>query len=183
MHIHRTHLKNVLLLFLTVGVPLIIAIIFAKDLQQIESIVRMAGLWGPIISISLFLLFAFTPLPAEPLALINGVVFGPVLGSVLNLLGNTVATFVEYFVGTRMSAATDFEPPHKKLPARLQQFSPDSLWFLIGVRFVPQFGSKIVSFTAGIYGVKLWRYFWTSLVANIAGSLLFALTGFGIIHL
>lgn len=180
---HKPHIRNILLLILTIGLPLSVAFVFARDLKQIEEIVRSAGLFGPVISIFLFVLFGFTPLPAEPLAVINGIVFGPLEGSILNLIGNSAASFIEYYVGTRMGSAGHFESPMSKLPKSLQRFSPNSLWFLIGFRFIPQIGGKIVSFGAGILHVPIRRYLWTSILANAVGSLLLAFTGFGILHL
>lgn len=179
----KTHIRNLLLLILTLGLPLILVVLIGRDFQSLENLVRSAGAWGVFLSISLIVLFGFTPLPAEPLAVMNGILFGPMQGALLNLVGNMIASLVEYYVGTRMTRATNFESPLNKLPLRLQKFSPDSLWFLIGFRFIPQVGSKIVSFGAGIFQVPIYKYVWTTFLANLVGSILLALAGFGIIHL
>lgn len=179
----KPHIRNLILLILTIGLPLTIAFLFANDISQIEDIVRSSGLFGPLISIFLFILFGFTPLPAEPLAVMNGIIFGPLEGSILNLVGNSAASIIEYYVGTRMGQAGNLESPLSKLPTPLMKFAPTSLWFLIGFRFIPQVGGKIVSFGAGIFQVPLRRYLWTSIIANSIGSLLLAFTGFGILHI
>lgn len=178
----KTHIRNLLLLILTLGLPLVLVLLIGRDLQTLENIVRSAGVWGFLLSISLIVLFGFTPLPAEPIAVMNGILFGPVQGAVLNMVGNMIASLIEYYVGTRMTKATNFESPLNRLHPRLQKFSPDSLWFLIGFRFIPQVGSKIVSFGAGIFQVPIGKYVWTTFLANLVGSVLLALAGFGIIH-
>ena len=162
---------------------IIFVILIAKNVSVVEHYLRAIGIIGPLISILLYGILSVTPIPSDPLSVINGAIFGPVWGSLISWMGNNLAAAVEYTIGKGVNVVTDFDNQKQKLPLGLNKFKPDSLWFLIGVRFLPQFGGKITSFVAGIYHVPLIKYLWTAAIANLVGSILFALGGYGLLQL
>jgi uncharacterized membrane protein YdjX (TVP38/TMEM64 family) len=98
-------------------------------------------------------------------------------------MGNNAAAMVEFFISRDIKRATHFDVQKKKLPLWLKKMPVTSLWFLLGVRFIPGFGGKVVSVMAGVWGVRWWRFLWTTAVANIVGSLLYALGGWSLVKL
>ena len=77
----------------------------------------------------------------------------------------------------------DFEKKKEKLPARLNQLPINSPIFLMAVRAIPGFGPKFVSLASGVYQVPLSTYLWTTMVANLVGSVIIVLAMSGIITL
>ena len=53
----------------------------------IENWVRSLGSWGVVGSIALMVAHSFLPFPAELIAVANGMVYGPVWGSVITWVG------------------------------------------------------------------------------------------------
>jgi uncharacterized membrane protein YdjX (TVP38/TMEM64 family) len=155
----------------------------AKNMSDFEGALKSAGLFGPILAVLLYGILSVTPVPTDPLTVACGALFGPIWGSVISWLGNTFAAVIEYYLGKGVSSLADFESKRKSLPFGLGAYPVDSPWFLIGGRMVPGFGSKIVSVMAGIYNVGLWRYTWTAGLANILGSVLYAIGGSGLLSL
>jgi uncharacterized membrane protein YdjX (TVP38/TMEM64 family) len=176
-------IRNITIILLTFGLPLVLIIIFRHDLKNVEKFVPTTGVLGPLLSILLMGILSATPIPTDPIVILNGAIFGPWIGILVSWMGNNLASFIEYFIGRGLSQIADFEKIKKKLPFGLSRFPADSVWFLLCGRFVPQFGGKIVSLTGGFYRVPMTRYLWTAILSNLLGSILLAYGGYSILHL
>ena len=158
----------------------LIAIFVTTDLNKIKAFIEQAGAWGVVISILLYAVLGVTLIPSEPLTLFIGALFGPLLATLIAGVGNTLAAFVEYYLGTHIGSATNFIDKKNKLPFGLGKLKIESPLFLVGARMIPGYGAKIVSMLAGIYRVPLLRYLWTTAIPIFLGSAIFAFGGFGI---
>jgi uncharacterized membrane protein YdjX (TVP38/TMEM64 family) len=159
---------------LSVLLSLLVAIYIGKHVTVVEQTIARIGLLGPLISIALQALLGASPLPTEPLTVINGVVFGPVRGALYSWIGYMLAALIEYSIGTNIRRATDFETQRTRLPLGLGRFPADSPWFLTLARIVPGYGPKMVGLMGGMYRVPLWRFVWTAAIPNLIGAALFA---------
>lgn len=154
-----------------------------RHYEVVEIWIRSAGWWGPLVAIGLYALLSLTPIPSDPLTLINGVIFGWGPGLMISWMGNNAAALVEYLIFRDVQSLTQFSAEKKSLPKWLKRWPVQSPLFLIGGRFVPGFGGKIVSVMAGMYKVPWWRFLWTTAVANLIGSIGWAAGGWGLIKL
>jgi uncharacterized membrane protein YdjX (TVP38/TMEM64 family) len=154
----------------------------AKNVEIIGKFITSVGIFGPIVSILLYGALSVTPIPTDPITVINGALFGPVVGSLVSWWGNNLAAFLEYFLGRGIRNITNFDKVRKKLPLGIGKLPVDSVGFLLFGRFVPQVGGKIVSLMGGVYHVPLKRYMWTAAVSNLIGSILFALGGWSFLR-
>jgi uncharacterized membrane protein YdjX (TVP38/TMEM64 family) len=177
----RQHLP-VLLLILSFGGAVGLVVYIARHREIVEAALQSLGAAGPVISVILYSILAFSPIPADPLTLINGALYGPIWGSLVAWIGMTGAAAVEYLVGTWIGDAAEFEDKRENFPFGLGNLPVDSPWFLLGGRLLTGAGSKIVSYLSGIYRISLWRYFWTSAVSTLFGSVIFTLIGIGLIN-
>ncbi len=175
--------QTILVLVLSVVLSAILAIYIGNHILAVEDFIGHLGVAGPLVSIALQTLFGASPIPTEPLTMINGAVFGPLLGALWSWIGYMLASLVEYYIGAHLSHATDFEERRHELPFGLGRFPADSPWFLSLARIVPGYGPKMVGLVAGMYRVSLWRYTWTAAIPNLIGAMAFAYGGFGLIHL
>lgn len=154
--------------------------VFGMNMQNTHAFVMNLGIWAPVISILLYGFLSLTPLPAEPLSIANGALFGPFVGIIVNFLGNNFAATVEYAVGRDILLSGQKKKnvfKKTKLPGILGKIPADSVWFLLLGRAIPGYGSKVVSFAGGVYQVSLIKYAWTTALMNLLGSILLALSG------
>ena len=180
---NKRNLLTWILLLGSIGLSVTV-IIFARDHEnQIAAVIRRVGLLGPVVVIALYGLLGASPIPSEPLTVINGVLFGPFLGTIIAGTGNTLAAIVEYFIGSKIGDAADFEEKRHDLPLGLGRLPVDSVWFLLGGRMVPGYGAKVVSIMGGLYGVSMWRYVWTTALPTFIGAAIFAYGGFEVLKL
>jgi uncharacterized membrane protein YdjX (TVP38/TMEM64 family) len=171
-----------IVLILSFGAAVALLIYIARHQEAVKGFIQGLGIAGPIVSILLYGILAVSPIPADPLTLVNGAVFGPVWGSLIAWTGMNFAAMVEYFVGTRIGSAADFEERRENLPFGLGKLPVNSPLFLLGGRLLTGAGSKVVSYLSGIYRISMWRYLWTTSLSTLFGSLIFALSGAGLLN-
>ena len=174
-------IRNIIIVVLTSALPIVLIIIFSREIKSIEKFIPSLGVYAPVVSILLMGLLSVTPIPTDPIVILNGAIFGPFIGVLVSWLGNNLASVIEYYLGRGFSELADFEKTRKKLPFGLGRFPADSVWFLVFGRFVPQFGGKVVSLAGGFYRVPLPRYLLTAFLSNLLGSLLLAMGGYSLL--
>jgi uncharacterized membrane protein YdjX (TVP38/TMEM64 family) len=173
-------LQGWITLALTVVIALAIAIYIGQHVTEVETFIGEMGVLGPVISIALQTLFGASPIPTEPLTMINGAVFGPLRGTIFSWIGYMLASLIEYWIGMHLSHIADFEERRHKLPLGLGKFPADSPWFLMLARIVPGYGPKMVGLMGGMYRVPLWKFIWTGAIPSLIGAALFAYGGAGL---
>ena len=179
----KTSVMTWTMLLLGFGAAIGLVVYIARHQATVKNIIQGLGAAGPLVSILLYGILAVSPVPADPLTLISGAVYGPIWGGVVAWIGMIVAALVEYFIGTRIGDATEFEQKREDLPFGLGDLPVDSIFFLLGGRFLTGTGSKAVSYLSGIYRISLWRYIWTTSVSTLLGAFIFALGGAGLLKL
>ena len=175
-------IRNIFIAIFTLGLPVALIIVFQNDIKYIEKLIPSTGLWGPLLSILLMGILSATPIPTDPIVILNGAIFGPWIGVLVSWMGNNLASVIEYFIGRGLGEIADFDKIKKRLPFGLGSFPADSVWFLLFGRLIPQFGGKIVSLTGGFYRVPIVRYLWTAFLSNLLGSILLAYGGYSLLH-
>ena len=175
--------KNTIWAILGTATLIVAVYLLSRHSQFIEVILLKSGAWAPIVAIILYPLLAPTPITTDPITLVVSVVYGPFLGVVIALVGNILSALVEYYIGTKIQKATNFEKNKEKLPLGLGKLPVNSIAFLVFGRMIPGYGSKVISILAGMYKVPMKRYLWTTAVTILLGSILLAYGGFEIIKL
>lgn len=173
---------HLLIALITFSLPVALLIFFRQDFIAIERLIPTTGIAGPLFSVMLMGILSATPIPTDPIVILNGAIFGPFVGILVSWMGNNLAALIEYFIGRGLRQVTTLYRQDKKLPFGLSRFPADSTVFLIFGRFVPQVGGKVVSLAGGVYHVPLGKYLWTTLVSNLFGSVLLSLGGYTILH-
>lgn len=174
---------TVVIIILALGLSAALMVFVSRNMETIEHLISRLGVVGPLLSIALYGVLGASPVPSEPLTVVNGAVFGPLMGTVIAGTGNTLAAVVEYYIGAGIDNAADFAEKREDLPFGLGRFPADSIWFLLGGRLIPGYGAKVVSVVGGMYRVPLWRYLWTTAIPTFLGAAMFAYGGFSLLKL
>ncbi len=119
-------------------ISLIIVIYFlSKHTHLITELLLKSGALAPIVAILLYPLLAPTPITTDPITVIIGVTYGPLIGASIAWVGNTLAAIVEYYLGHRLSKVTNFDKGKEKMPFGLGKLPVDSPAFLVFGRMIP----------------------------------------------
>ncbi|MBV8489709.1 MAG: TVP38/TMEM64 family protein [Candidatus Eremiobacteraeota bacterium] len=129
---------------------------------QVEHEIRTLGVLAYPLAIAIFALVASAPFSVtDALAVMNGAIFGPVVGSLVNAIGLVLAAMLGYWVNLRASHLLDLHAYLQKLPAWVKRFPVGSPAFLIAVRVIPGFGGTVATASAAAFKVPMWVHVWT----------------------
>jgi uncharacterized membrane protein YdjX (TVP38/TMEM64 family) len=152
--------------------------------QSIEDTIVSWGPWGALVSIGLMVLHSFIPFPAEFLAIANGMLYGPFLGTLITwsgaMLGALLAFGLSRFLGRRfverMLAGGSM--------VRLEAWTDErAVHWIFLARFVPVIAFNLVNYAAGLTRVGWWTFIWTTAIGILPMTALMVTMGASIHHL
>lgn len=152
-----------------------------ESFQQIGFWLEAAGGWAYLLAPLLMAVVAVLPIPAEFPAMLNGALFGPIVGTFVTYLGALTGAQVSFEVARRLG-----RPAAERLinPSTLEKADgyvlDASWWGLLLPRFIPLIAFTALNWGAGLTPVSRWRFFWTTAVGILPGALLFTVSGSGI---
>jgi uncharacterized membrane protein YdjX (TVP38/TMEM64 family) len=170
-------------LFIILLVSFVSLFMLRQDTSGLLSIIQKYQNLSVVISLSLYTLLGATLIPSEPVTLFLIKLYGPFLAMAVATIGNTLAAFLEFFIGGNIGDLAEFEKRKARLPFHLGNLPVQSPLFILLVRMLPGFGSKFVSLACGIYRVPLFTYTWTTVLSNLVGAALVVAGGYGLLKL
>jgi uncharacterized membrane protein YdjX (TVP38/TMEM64 family) len=146
---------------------------------QIESFIRSIGpgVAVPIATV-IFAVVASAPFSVtDALAIMNGAIFGPLWGSVINAVGIVIAGGIGYWVNRHATHLLDLDAALARLPAWVKRFRVGSPMFLIAVRVIPGLGGTVATASAAAFRVPVWIHILTMSAVAIPICTLLAIFG------
>ena len=144
-------------------------VVGSGDQARIGDYLRAYGAWGPVISLALMVGQAIVaPIPGSLVVFANGIAFGTFWGTVLSVVGQTLAAMVCFWIARVLGRGP--------VEAMVGRFGLDSLdhWFgkwgapsIVLLRLVPGVAFDGVSFGAGLLNIR----FRTFVIATVVGVL------------
>jgi uncharacterized membrane protein YdjX (TVP38/TMEM64 family) len=128
---------------------------------DVESFARAWGGWSAAAAILLMVLHSFVPLPAEVIALANGMMFGPVWGVAVTWVGAMLGALLAFALARRLGrpAVRRLVPERHWRAIEGWQGRPATLLLL---RLIPVISFNIINYAAGLAGVGWWSFAWTT---------------------
>jgi uncharacterized membrane protein YdjX (TVP38/TMEM64 family) len=134
----------------------------------VEREIRSLSLSAYPLAIAIFAIVASAPFSVtDALAIMNGAIFGPVKGSLVNAVGLVFAALIGYWINRHASRMLDLDAYLERVPAWVKRFPVGSPAFLIAVRIIPGFGGTVATATAATFRVPIWVHVWTMCLVAI----------------
>ena len=128
----------------------------------VEREIRSLGPFAYPLGIAVFALVASAPFSVtDALAVMNGAIFGPVVGSIVNAIGLVLAALLGYWINRHASEMLDLDAYLRRLPGWVTRFRVGSPAFLLAVRVIPGFGGTVATASAAAFRVPVWVHVWT----------------------
>ncbi len=123
-------------------------------------------------------------MPGIVFAIVAGVAFGPVLGTILCLVAATIGASLSFLVGRFF--LKDSLKPRIERSATLKRFlfddaNQNSVYMLAVTRLVPLFPYNLQNFAYGITDIGFWPYTFWSFVFMIPGTALYTVAAAGFV--
>jgi len=170
--------KALLLLLIIAGVTLVILNRDILDAKQLEQWVQGAGIAGPIVFILIYATGTVLFFPGTILTFAGGALFGPVLGSVYNLIGATIGALIAFLVARYL--ASDWA--EQKAGGKIKQLKhgiEDEGWkFVAFLRLVPLFPFNVLNYALGITRIGALPYTLASFIFMIPGCIAYTYIGY-----
>lgn len=164
----KLYLKLALLVLL--GVSGIFAVLFTPlgELFEKQRMIAFFGelsgeWWAPLLLIGLYSVVAPAGLPASPLLVSGGMVFGFWYGSLYNVLGLVLGAMVSFWVGRALGRDAVVQLAGARLRKVEALFERRGFWPLVQIRFLPV-PFSVVSYAAALAGVSNFQYFITTVI-------------------
>lgn len=151
------------------------SVLSSGDQQEIGDYLRSFGIWGPVISLGLMIGQAIVaPIPGSLVVFANGIAFGTFWGTVLSVVGQTLAAIVCFGIARIVGRG-----PVEALVGRFGLQSLDrgfgrwGAYSILLLRLVPGAAFDGVSYGAGLLDIRFRTFVLATIVGIIPQSLFY----------
>lgn len=148
-----------------------------ENLATLRRWVEGYGPRGPALFISGYVLLEMAFVPALPLTVLGGVVFGPVWGTAYVSIASTLGAALAFLIAryAARGAVDRWVARHPRL-ARLDTVVAEHGWrILVITRLVPIFPFNLQNFAYGVTRIPFWQYVWLSWLCMLPGTVAYTL--------
>ncbi|WP_200239261.1 TVP38/TMEM64 family protein, partial [Thiohalocapsa halophila] len=148
------------------------------DAAALEAWVSGAGAAGPLAFIGLYAVATVLFLPGAVLTLAGGALFGPLWGTLYNLIGAPLGAALAFLIARYL--AHDWVQARVKGPlGRLMQGVEAEGWrFVAFTRLVPLFPFNVLNYALGLTRIGFLPYCFATLAFMLPGALAYTYLGF-----
>ncbi|MCA1991773.1 MAG: TVP38/TMEM64 family protein [Coleofasciculus sp. S288] len=150
------------------------------DQEQLQTWLKQAGLWAPVIYIVLYTVGTILILPSTPLNLSGGAIFGAWWGTLWTTIAAVIAAVVAFaFTRTvgRDVVARKFAGRWEAMDAEMRQ---GGLFYMFAIRLLPIIPYGLVNFAAGLTSIRFKDYLMGTVLGTVPGILPFVMMGSGL---
>lgn len=159
------------------GTPAL-ALGFELSTEAVENLIRSWGAWGVVGSIGLMVIHSFVPFPSEILAIANGMIYGPIWGSLVTWVGAMLGAFLAF--GLARSLGRPFLHRLVRAPRR----EAIDAWTgrqggvaLLISRLIPVIAFNLINYAAGLTNMSWWTFTWATGLGILPLTVLMAIFG------
>jgi len=172
-------------LFRIIGLIFLIAIIGITLWQSksidAEAIAQRIEDFGPLAWLVFMLLYAVGTVfffPGSVLTLAGGALFGPVLGTFLNLTSATIGAALAFIVARYLASEWVEEKTGGRLKQLKEGVEKEGWRFVAFVRLVPLFPFNLLNYALGLTRIRFVHYLLATYVCMLPGALAYTYLGY-----
>ncbi len=176
-------MKNKLIrigLFLLLATGIAFAIIYRDQFNAeiLENWVKEAGAAGPVIYILIYAVGTLFFLPGSVLTLTGGALFGPVMGTFVNLTGATLGALGSFLVARYLAHEWVENKTGGRTKTLMDGVEAEGWRFVAFVRLVPLFPFNLLNYALGLTPIKLLHYVVATYVFMLPGAIAYTYLGY-----
>ena len=146
-----------------------------------EAFVDRLGLWSFVLAPLLMIVVAILPIPAEFPAMLNGMIFGPLIGTTITWLGAIVGAWISFELARRFGRPLTERFVKSALLERANRVVASAGWpGLLTRRLIPAVAFTALNWGAGLTTVRRWTFLWTTTLGILPGAIVFTVSGTGV---
>lgn len=146
-----------------------------------EALVDRLGPWSFVLAPLLMIVVAILPIPAEFPAMLNGMIFGPLIGTTITWLGAIVGAWISFELARRFGRPLTERFVKSTLLERTDRAVDSAGWpGLLTLRLIPAVAFTALNWGAGLTTVPRWTFLWTTTLGILPGAIVFTVSGTGV---
>jgi len=149
-----------------------------ETVEDTVELIRSWGAWGVVASIGLMVVHSFVPFPAEIVACANGMIYGPLWGTVVTWVGAMLGAALAFGLARMLGW------PFVRRLLSAEQYERLAAWSrhrgaaaLLISRLIPVIAFNLINYAAGLAGVSWWTFLWTTGLGILPLTALFTIMG------
>ncbi|HGF2108748.1 TPA: TVP38/TMEM64 family protein [Escherichia coli] len=145
------------------------------DLPHLQTLIRQSGLFGYSLYILLFIIATLFLLPGSILVIAGGIVFGPLLGTLLSLIAATLASSSSFLLALWLGRdlLLKYVGHSHTFQAIEKGIARNGIDFLILTRLIPLFPYNIQNYAYGLTTIAFWPYTLISALTTLPGIVIY----------
>lgn len=166
-----TILRIAALVAVVAAIIWVAATVRLPDLDDLRAQIEGFGWWSWLVFVAAYAVVALTPIPVTIMALVGGLLFGVLAGSLLSVVGAVIGSIGAYWIARAVGRTTVMRllgRHAQKLEDRLDESSGFAAVFTL--RVMPGMPYWPVNYGAGALGVPSRVFSIASLVASVPGQ-------------
>lgn len=150
-------------------------------LDSVVQFIENSGALVYVLAPLFMVVVAILPIPAEIPAMLNGMVFGPVLGSLVTWSGAVVGATLSFELARRYGRPLGERILKAEALAKADRVVLSAGWpGMLMLRLIPTVAFTLVNWAAGFTPIRRWTFIWTTAVGIVPGCLVFSVSGSGL---
>ena len=148
---------------------------FINDLPHLQALIRQSGIFGYSLYILLFVIATLLLLPGSVLVIGGGIIFGPLLGTLLSLVAATLTSSVSFLIARWMGRdlVLKYVGDTTVFQAIEKGIARNGIDFLILTRLIPLFPYNIQNYAYGLTAIAFWPYTFISTFTTLPGIFIY----------
>lgn len=175
---------NKRLLQISMAVALVLAIAAAIyyrdsfDVDLIEQWINQAEGWAPFVFILIYIIATVLFLPGSVFTLAGGVIFGPVLGVLYNVIGATIGAALSFLIARYLASNWVSARSGGKLKQLINGVESEGWRFVAFTRLVPLFPFNLLNYALGLTKIRFIEYLLATFIFIIPGAIAYTYLGY-----
>ncbi len=165
-------------ILLLLGITLVVVYRDQLDAQALQTWVNEAGVAAPLLFMLIYALGTVFFFPGSVLTLAGGALFGPVLGTLINLTGATIGAAMAFLVARYLASDWVEEKTGGRLKQLKEGVEGEGWRFVAFVRLMPLFPFNLLNYALGLTRIPLLQYVIASWLFMLPGAIAYTYLGY-----
>ena len=149
---------------------------FSVDL--IKQWVDQAGWWAPVIFIFIYAAAAILFLPGTIFTFAGGIIFGPVLGVLYNLIGATLGATLSFLIARYLASDLVSQRSAGRLKQLIHGVEAEGWRFVAFTRLMPLFPFNLLNYALGLTKIRFIEYVLATFIFIIPACIAYTYIGY-----
>lgn len=171
-------LRGLFLALLVAGIVLVVVYRDQLDAQALQAWVNEAGVAAPLLFMLIYAVGTVFFFPGSVLTLAGGALFGPVMGTLINLTGATIGAALAFLVARYLASDWVEEKTGGRLKQLKEGVEGEGWRFVAFVRLMPLFPFNLLNYALGLTRIPLLQYVVASWLFMLPGAIAYTYLGY-----